>query len=94
MDTSFTGTLPFFPSHTYTNPFPRNQLTLIPNFDKENDDPVQPSSLPYDPKQAIRDHKAYRLLPTLSAPPTPTSTPMTLVSDSLADPIIIDIPTP
>ena len=94
MGTSFTGTLPPFPHYTHDNLFLGNRLAPIPDFNKENDDPMWPTSPPYDPEQVIRDREARRPLLTLSAPPAPTSASTTLVGDDPANPIIVDLPFP
>ena len=92
--TSFTGTLPPFLHYTHANLFPRNQLALIPNFNKENDDSMRPTSSPYNPEQVIRDCEAHHPLPTLPSPSTPTSVSMTLVGNDPSIPIIVNMPSP
>ena len=72
--------------------FPGNWLTSIPNFNKENDDLICPSSLPYNPKQAIQDYEVHHPLLATPVPPPLISISMTLISDSPIFPIIVDTP--
>ena len=86
--------LRFFPPHAYTDPFPGNRLAPIPDFDKENDDPMRPTSPPYDLEQVVRDCEASCPLPTLPQSPTPTPIPMTRSNNNSSVTIIINMPTP
>ena len=43
--------------YLHADPFPRNRLAPIPNF--EQDDLMRPVSPPYDPEQVVRDHETH-----------------------------------
>ena len=86
--------LPSFPPHPYTDPFPGNWLAPISNFKKENDDPMHPTSPPYNLEQVVGDRKALCLLPTPPQPPAPTCVPLTPVNEGSTSPIIVNMPTP